>query len=160
VYKVEIRGVKESTWKLLKDGVKEKYLSWDSGTFPDGEYELRVTASDAPGNPRGQALEASLVSDPFLIDNTPPQILGLAGAVTGGKVTVTWKARDARSNIDKAEYSVNGGEWMVAQPVTRLTDSPEEDYRLEIDRTPGEQVIAVRVTDEFDNQTVEKTIVK
>ncbi len=160
VYKVEIRGVKESTWKLLKDGVKEKYLSWDSGTFPDGEYELRVTASDAPGNPRGQALEASLVSDPFLIDNTPPQILGLAGAVTGGKVTVTWKARDARSNIDKAEYSVNGGEWMVAQPVTRLTDSPEEDYRLEIERTPGEQVIAVRVTDEFDNQTVEKTIVK
>ena len=160
VYKVEIRGVKESAWKLLKDGVKEKYLSWDSAAFPDGEYEIRVTASDAPGNPRDQALESSLVSDPFLIDNTPPQILNLTGTISGNKVEVRWKARDARSNIDRAEYSVNGGEWLLAQPVTRLEDSPEEDYRLELDRTSGEQVIAVRVTDEFDNQTVEKVVVK
>ena len=56
-YKVEIRGVKESGWKLLKDAVKEKYLSWDSTAFPDGEYVIRVTASDSPCNPRDQALE-------------------------------------------------------------------------------------------------------
>ena len=37
VYRIEIRGVKESAWQLLKDGVKEKYLSWDSTAFPDGE---------------------------------------------------------------------------------------------------------------------------
>jgi len=78
-YRVEIRGVKESGWKLLKENVKEKYLSWDTAAFPDGEYVLRVTASDLPGNPPDQALSASLVSDPFLIDNTPPQILNLAG---------------------------------------------------------------------------------
>jgi hypothetical protein len=160
VYKVEIRDVKESGWKLLKDAVKEKYLSWDTAAFPDGEYELRVTASDAPSNPRDQALEAALVSDPFLIDNTPPQILNLKGAIAGAKVEVNWKARDARSNIDKAEYSVNGGDWLLVEPVNKLSDSPEEDYRLVIDRTPGEQVIAVRVTDEFDNQAVDKIVVK
>jgi WD40 repeat protein len=160
VAKVEIRGVKESTWRLLKDGVKESYLSWDTAAFPDGEYELRVTVSDAPSNPPDQALQASLVSDPFLIDNTPPQILNLAGAVSGNKVDVRFKAHDARSNIDKAEYSVNGGEWLLAQPVTKLSDSLEEDYHLVIDHTPGEQVIAVRVTDEFDNQAVDKIVVK
>ncbi len=95
-------------------------MSWDTTAFPDGEYEIRVTASDAPGNPRGQALESSLVSDPFLIDNTPPQILNLTANVSGNKMEVRWKARDARSNIDKAEYSVNGGEWLLAQPVTKL----------------------------------------
>ncbi len=72
VYRVEIRGVKESGWKLLKDNVKERYISWDTSAFPDGEYVLRVTASDSPSNPPAQALSASLVSDPFLIDNTPP----------------------------------------------------------------------------------------
>jgi hypothetical protein len=46
------------------------------------------------------------------------------------------------------------------EPVNKLSDSPEEDYRLVIDRTPGEQVIAVRVTDEFDNQAVDKIVVK
>jgi sugar lactone lactonase YvrE len=160
LYKVEIRGVKESGWKLLKDAVKEKYLSWDSTAFPDGEYVVRVTASDSPSNPRDQALESSLESEPFLIDNTPPQIMKLAATVSGSKIEVRWKAKDARSNIDKAEYSVNGGEWLLIQPVTKLSDSPEEDYHLEIDRGQGEQVIAVRVSDEYDNQAVDKVVVK
>jgi hypothetical protein len=160
LYKVEIRGVKESGWKLLKDTVKEKYLSFDSTAFPDGEYVVRVTASDSPSNPRDQALEESLAGDPFLIDNTPPQILKLSAAVSGTKVEVRWKAQDARSNIDKAEYSVNGGEWLLIQPVSKLSDSPEEEYHLVIDRAPGEQVIAVRVIDEYDNQAVDKVVVK
>jgi hypothetical protein len=160
IYKVEIRGVKESGWKLLKDAVKEKYLSFDSTAFPDGEYVIRVTASDSPSNPRDQALEGSLESDPFLVDNTPPQILKLAATVSGNKIEVHWKAKDARSNIDKAEYSVNGGEWLLIHPVTKLSDSPEEDYHLEIERGQGEQVIAVRVNDEYDNHAVDKVVVK
>jgi hypothetical protein len=162
VYRVEIRGVKESGWKLLKDNVKEKYLSWDTSAFPDGEYVLRVTASDSPSNPPDQALTASLISDPFLIDNTPPQILNLAGgAAAGNKLEVRWTAHDARSTIDHAEYSVNGGDWVLIDPVSRLSDSPEEEYHLLIDRpSAGEQVIAVRVSDEFDNQAVDKVVVK
>ncbi len=57
LYRVEIRGVKESAWKLLKENVKERYFSWDTGAFPDGEYVLRVTASDSPSNPPQQALD-------------------------------------------------------------------------------------------------------
>jgi len=161
IYKVEIRGVKESSWQLLKDGVKEKYLSWDTTAFPDGEYVVRVTASDSPSNPKDQALEDSRISDPFLIDNAPPQISDLAGTASGQSIEVRWTARDSRSDITKAEYSVNGGEWMVVEPVSKLSDSPQAQYRVAIDRSsPGEQVIAVRVTDEFDNQSVEKVVVK
>jgi sugar lactone lactonase YvrE len=162
VYRVEIRGVKESGWKLLKENVKERYLSWDTAAFPDGEYVLRVTASDSPSNPPDQALSASLVSDPFLIDNTPPQIVNLTGgAASGNKLEVRWNARDARSTIDRAEYSVNGGDWVPIDPVSRLSDSPEEEYHLLIDRpSSAEQVIAVRVSDEFDNQAVDKVVVK
>jgi len=162
VYKVEIRGVKESDWKLLKDGVKDRSLSWDSTAFPDGEYLLRVAASDSPSNPPAEALTASLVSDPFLIDNTPPQIVNLTGTASGNsKIEVRWTARDTRSNIDRAEYSVNGGEWLLVAPAGRLSDSPDEQYQLLVDRiSQGEQVIAVRVTDEFDNQTVDKVLVK
>lgn len=161
VYKVEIRGVKETAWQLLKDGVKEKYISWDSAAFPDGEYVIRVTASDSPSNPKDQALEDSLVSDPFLIDNTPPRISNLAGAVSGNNLDIRWAAHDDRTNIEKAEYSINGGEWMVIDPVSKLSDSPEEEYHLVTARTsPSEQVVAVRVTDEYDNQAIEKVVVK
>jgi len=161
VYRVEIRGVKESAWKLLKDNVKERYLSWDTGAFPDGEYVVRVTASDAPSNPPNQALSASLISDPFLIDNTPPQISNLTSSPVAGKLDIRWTARDARSTVDHAEYSVNGGEWMLIDPVSRLSDAPEEEYHLVIDRpSADEQVIAIRVSDEFDNQAVDKIVVK
>ncbi len=161
IFKVEIRGDGESEWKLLRDKVKERFLTFDSTAFPDGRYLLRVTASDAPGNPPGQALSNQLQGASFLIDNTPPQITGLAGSRNGAQVTVRWKAKDALSVIDKAEYSVDGKEWLAVQPTTRLTDSKEHDYTLALDGiTPGEHTVAVRVSDEFDNQTVEKTVLR
>ena len=48
VFKVEIRGVNEKAWNVLRDKVRERYLSWDSTAYADGKYVLRVTASDAP----------------------------------------------------------------------------------------------------------------
>ena len=161
IFTVEIRGVHETNWKLLKDKVREKYWSWDSTAFPDGEYRLRVTASDLPGNPPADALSTFMVSDPFLIDNTPPRITGLAASASGGKLHATWSAADALSNIKKAEYSLDGGDWTLAAPVTGLSDSHELAYDLTLDHiAPGEHTLAVRVEDDCDNQAVDKIVVK
>lgn len=159
LFSVYIRGLNETTWKLLKDQIKDRYLSWDSTAFPDGEYRLRIVATDAPSNPPAQALTAELVSEPFDIDNTPPVISGLAVAPAGGKLEVRWRAADAFSVIEKAEYSVNGGDWMVVEPTTRLSDSREHDYLLVLEQVPGERTIAVRVTDAADNQAVAKVVI-
>ncbi len=88
-YTVEIRGEQEREWKPLKEKVNEKYTSWDSTSFPDGMYRLRVTASDLPGNPPADALTARMESDPFTIDNTPPAITGLTAAAAVG---ISWCA--------------------------------------------------------------------
>ncbi|MBZ5618272.1 MAG: hypothetical protein LAQ69_05975 [Acidobacteriia bacterium] len=160
VYTVEIRGVNESEWKLLKDKVAEKYISWDSTAFPDGEYRLRIMASDAPSNPPSDALTSRMEGDPFIIDNTPPKITGLAATRAAGKLEVRWHAADALNNIGKAEYSLDGGEWTVAAPVTKLSDSPELDYVLSLDAGPGEHTIAVRVEDDYENLAADKVVVK
>jgi hypothetical protein len=160
VYTVEIRGEKETEWKLLKDRVAEKYISWDSTAFPDGEYRLRITASDSPGNPPADVLTARLESEPFTIDNTPPRITGLTAARNGGKLEVRWHAADALSNVTSAEYSLDGGEWTVAAPVTKLSDSPELDYVLSLDAAPGEHTIAVRVLDDYENLAAEKVVAR
>jgi hypothetical protein len=158
-YRVEIRGINEPNWLLLKDQVRDKYLDIDSTAFPDGEYELRITASDAPGNPEGEALTATLVSDPFLIDNTPPAITQLTAEPSAPGFRVRWHAQDAKSNITRAEYSVNGGEWKLAAPVGGLSDSLDENYGITIPRLSGDgEVIAVRVTDDFDNYTVRSVL--
>jgi sugar lactone lactonase YvrE len=160
LFKVEIRGASESTWKLLADKIHEHYYSWDSTAFPDGKYLVRITATDAPSNPPGEALAASEQSEPFLIDNTPPEITGLAGTTAGSKLEVRFHAKDGVSSLAKAEYSINGSDWTVVEPTTRLTDSMEHDYRVQVDRGVGEATVAVRVTDENDNQSVAKIVVK
>lgn len=160
-YKVEIRGIQEKEWKLLRDRIPEKFLSWDSTAFPDGEYLLRITASDAPDNPPDQSLTSTIESDNFIIDNIAPRISGLTATKSGNKLSVRWHAKDGRSVIGKAEYSLNGGEWIVVQPVTRLSDAQDLDYSVTIESAvAGEQTIAVRVTDDSENQSVEKSVVR
>ncbi|HEV2201376.1 MAG TPA: WD40 repeat domain-containing protein [Bryobacteraceae bacterium] len=159
-FKLEIRGDSETAWKLLKDGIRERYFSWDSTAFPDGKYYLRVTASDAPSNAPEQALSASRESDRFLIDNSAPEITGLTGAVNGARIDVRFHAKDAWNVLEKAEYSVNGGDWKVVEPTTRIADSEEHDYRFQVDRGQGEVTIAVRVKDAYANEAAAKTVVK
>jgi hypothetical protein len=81
-YTVEIRGETETEWKPLKQKLAEKYFSWDSTAFTDGDYRVRITASDAPSNPPADALTGQLVSEVFTIDNTPPRVSGLSATAT------------------------------------------------------------------------------
>jgi sugar lactone lactonase YvrE len=159
-FKIEIRGEHETAWKPLHENLQERYYSWDSTTYPDGKYRVRVTASDAPSNTPEQALTNSRESDLFLIDNTAPEISALTAVAQAGKIDAHFHAKDALNVLDKAEYSVNGGEWKVVEPTTRLTDSQEHDYRFQVDAGAGETTIAVRVSDAYDNQAVAKTVVK
>jgi outer membrane protein assembly factor BamB len=157
IFTVEIRGEKETAWKLLKDKVHEKYFSFDSNAFPDGDYRIRITASDAPSNTPENALETQEESDPFTIDNSPPHITNLRAA---GNV-IEWHAADDLSTIRRAEYSVDGGDWTVVDPVTRLSDSQALDYKLTLTNLkPGEHTVAVRSTDDFENTAVGKIVLR
>lgn len=148
LFKLEIQGKNESGWRLLKDKLQDRYYAFDSSAFPDGSYRVRVTATDSPSNTPGSALSASLTGELFIVDNTPPEITGKAS----GK-TVKFTAKDALSWIDKAEYSVNGGEWTLLDPVNKVTDSQTLDY--EVGGESG-QLISVRVFDEYDNVAVKQ----
>jgi outer membrane protein assembly factor BamB len=158
-FKIEIRGLNETGWSLVRDNIRERYFSWDSTAYADGKYVLRVTASDAPSNPPDQTLTGLRESDPFLIDNTPPEITWGASVTSLGGTALGIHAKDALSALGKAEYSVNGGEWILIQPTTRLTDSSEHDYRVILPiGPPGEVTLAVRVEDAYGNQAVAKTV--
>jgi hypothetical protein len=158
-FKVEIRGINETTWKLVRDKIRENYLSWDSTSYPDGKYFVRVTASDAPSNPPDQALESSRETDWFLVDNTPPMITCCTVVGSVGR-SVVFTAKDALSVLGKAEYSVNGGDWQVVEPTTRLTDSTEHEYRIALPQASGERTVAVRVEDAYENQATAKVVLK
>ena len=153
-YAVHYRGEAETQWKLLKDGLEQKYFTWDSTAFPDGAYYLKIVASDAPSNPPGLALSAGRESERFEVDNTPPAVEQLRAEADAkkGAVSAHFVARDATGGIERAQYSVDGGEWTLVAPVGGLSDAPEERYELSLPAlSPGEHTLAVRVFDRFEN---------
>jgi len=170
-YNVYYRGENEHEWKLLKDKLDQKFYSWDTTTFPDGAYYLRIFVSDAPSNPTADARSTTRESERFVVDNTPPVIEHLEASVftTPHKEgllalqssLVKFTARDATSSIERAQYSVDGGDWVLVAPVGNISDSLEERYEFSHAQglTPGEHTIAVRAYDRFENVGSAKTTV-
>ena len=153
--------MKETEWKPLKGELRERHYSFDSTAFADGDYRLRITVSDAPSNTPEDALSSSLESEVFTIDNTPPVISALTAAPAAGGLEVHWHAADAISIVTKAEYSLDGGDWSQVDPIGRLSDSKAEDYEVTIPAPSGhEHTIAVRVTDDYQNQAVSKITIR
>jgi hypothetical protein len=166
-YGVYYRGESEHEWKLLKDNLDQKFYSWDTTALPDGAYYVKIVATDAPSNPPAAALETERESERFEIDNTPPAIDNLSAVAVmtrGGSpaftsILVKFTARDATSSIERAQYSLDGGEWTLVSPIGGITDAPEEHYEFLSNVGPGEHTIAVRAYDKFENVGSAKTIV-
>jgi hypothetical protein len=165
-----LRGDGERAWRLLKDDLTEKAYSFDASLLPDGGYQVKVVASDAPSHTPGDALTGEKVSDRFEVDTTAPVVSGLitsAEAATCAQasctkpVHVTFEAADAASPIAHAEYSLDAGPWKFIAPVGELSDSKHEryDFRLQVvESKAGEHLLTVRVYDRYDNIGVSKTV--
>ena len=165
-YAVYFRGENEKEWKLLKDKLDQKFYSFDTTALADGAYYLKIVATDAPSNPPAAALTAERESERFEVDNTPPVVEGLKvdqGTVQRSSIVknvslIQFTARDATSAIDRAQYSLDGGEWNLIAPSGGISDAPVEHYEFGIPAaSPGEHTLVVRVYDRFENVGTAKT---
>lgn len=169
VFSLYLRGDGEHVWRLLKDNITDKAYSFDQTLIPDGGYELKVVASDAPSHTPGDALTGEKISDRFEIDTTPPVVTNLKAAEetpcakSPCAATVTFDAEDAMSPVVKAEYSLDAGPWQFIDPVGQLSDSRHEHYDFHIpptafDGKTGEHLLTVRAYDRHDNIGLAKIV--
>ena len=153
---IYFRGAAEETWKLLESDRRASSYSWDSETFPDGEYVIRVVVSDAPSNPPEQALESDHFTDPFLVDNTGPLVTRIN--VSGGRLS--FMVQDSASPLFRVEYAINGRDWRVVHPADGVTDSRTESFEIALDELePGEYTLAIRARDTSNNTGTGKRVV-
>ena len=184
MFAVWYRGVGEANWRLLKDKITEKSYSFDSALLPDGSYELKVVASDAPVHADAQALTGEKVSDLFVVDTTPPvpgllkaEVIarGITKSGAGSVNELSWvrihaavQAQDATSPIAHAEYSIDAGPWQYLEPKGMVSDSKTELYDFTVDapevagtaQDVREHVLAVRVYDRYENVVAVKAVVR
>lgn len=170
-YSVYYRGDGESRWLLLRDGLSDRYFSFDASLLPDGGYTVRVVATDAPSHSPGQALSDDKESARFEVDTTPPSISGLTAALESDHVRVHFRAADSFSSIKRAEYSIDAGDWQFVEPMGQISDSRAEEYDFRVPfsaastanatiQASNDHVIVVRVYDRFDNLATAKFVLR
>jgi sugar lactone lactonase YvrE len=161
-YSVYFRDENQREWLLLKDNLDQRFYSWDTSSMPDGAYYLKIVASDSPSNPPDLALKTERESERFEVDNTSPVIAKIdATPAQGSAYDVRFTASHPTSSIERAQYSVDGGEWILVRPSGGISDYKTESYSFSVrSLAPGEHTIAVRAYDRFDNVGAAKTSIQ
>jgi hypothetical protein len=168
-FAIYFRGENQKDWLLLKDNLDQRFYSWDTTSMPDGAYYLKIVASDSPSNPPSDALTAERESERFEVDNTSPTISKLEASPTGMNADRSqgvsydfqFTASHPTSSIERAQYSLDGGEWTLVAPTKGISDYKSETYSFTLrGLQPGEHTIAVRAYDRFDNVGAAKTTIE
>ena len=82
----------------VADELKDDCYSFDATVLPDGVYRFRLRASDGPTNDPDSALVAERVSEPVVVDHTPPLLgkVGRDGRASCASRSATRRTRCAR----------------------------------------------------------------
>jgi hypothetical protein len=152
-YTIYYRSLNESSFRLLKDKLRDNFFTVDGGALADGRYLFKVIASDALDNPGGQALTGERTSEPVDVDNTPPVVRAVGPPqVTNDRVRVVFEVEDVTGMIKRADLSFDGTPWRSAYPDDGIADSPRERYSLDIPIAgAGEHTISLRAFDMSGN---------
>lgn len=161
-YSVQYRLVGTTTWYDMlkpKEKLTAESYSWETSDLPEGEYRVRVTASDELSNPPARVRKHTLESGVVLVDNTPPRIEGLA--VTGRRVK--GRAIDGVGPIKRIEISIVGSdEWFPFEPKDGIFDEQSEDFEADVSSfaPQGASLATVRVYDKANNFVVRSVSLK
>jgi hypothetical protein len=161
-FRLQYRLVGTNTWyDLLKPGeklTKESY-SWETSDLPEGQYRVRVMASDEPSNPPDRVRKHELESGIIVVDNTPPRIENL----TAQARRVKGRAIDGVGPIKRIEIATAGSdEWHPFHPTDGIFDEQAEDFDADVSSfaPQGAVLLAVRVYDDANNFVVRNVALK
>lgn len=151
-YAVYYRAVNENTFRLLKENLRETFYTIDGASLADGRYIFKIAATDSPGNPAGNNLTSERESEPVDIDNTPPTVSAVGvPQIVGDRVRVIFEAVDAASYVQRAEISLNGGEWQAIYAEDGIADGSRERFTVDLPVGIGEHTISLRAFDANGN---------
>jgi hypothetical protein len=160
-YRLAVRKRGTTAWTPIAVGLSNTLYAWDTTGFPDGAYDVRLTASDMDENAVGRGLEDELVVESVALDRSPPAIEAIDARVAGDVITVTGRARDVRGFIARAQVAMDEGGWFTAAPDDGLWDGSVESFTLRLEGVPpGEHLVRVRFVDALGNSELDTRTVR
>jgi hypothetical protein len=161
VYALYVKATDEREWHLLKDKIRQPNYTIDPTALADGKYVARLVASDEESNPPNLARKSELMSAPFWVDNTPPEVEVLKQSVTGLTAEVQFSAEDSTSPLRGADTSLDGEDWHDVLSDDGIVDSRKETFTIKLYHlSPGEHVLAFRASDTSGNIGIGKAVIR
>ncbi|MGH9455740.1 MAG: hypothetical protein ACRD2O_17405, partial [Terriglobia bacterium] len=161
VYSLYLKSAREQEWHLLKGKLKVTNYILRPDSLADGEYRVRLVASDSPSNPPDQALRAALESEPFWVDNTPPEIHVVSKAVHGATAAIIFEAESQAAPLKQAQVAVAENDWKDIVSDSGIVDSQREQFTVHLEKlAPGEHVISLRAYDTSGNVGVGTAVIQ
>lgn len=131
----------DGPWLEIVEDLEDSHYSFDATVLPDGVYRFRLSASDAEGQSDEEALTAEKLSEPIVVDHSPP---ALAGRKRGDRILEV-ELRDLLNPLRDVVYSVDAKPWENARVADGLLDGRREVVRLEVPE--GARMLLLRATD-------------
>ena len=128
-------------WLPVADEIDDDHYGFDATALPDGVYRFRLRAADRSETSLEDAMTATEVSEPVLIDHTPPAVVEIDRRQGGLQVEVA----DAWNPLRSAEVSADGGAWSQLSAADGLLDGQREVLLVEAPVEAG--LLLLRVTD-------------
>jgi hypothetical protein len=152
LFSLYIRREDESTWRVLKEKWTDKIYAFDTLSFPDGIYFVKLEGSDSLSNPAGMELRSEKISRPLTIDNSLPLIRNFEVTRDGNKLVVSFQAEDSLCPIEEVKYLIRPNEWKSIFPVDGICDSKIESFQANITLPlNSDNLITVKVKDSHHN---------
>jgi hypothetical protein len=142
-------GAPCEAWSKIAEDLDRDFHSFDSRMLADGVYRFRVRVEDDGSNFPGEVLEALGLSEPIVIDHTPPQIVSVELLRADGRLSV--EARDERGRLARAEMSARPDRWVSLAPADGVVDGAEERFVGSVAPEDRGEPVTVRVTDAAGN---------
>jgi hypothetical protein len=160
-YSLYVKATDEQEWHLLKDKILQSSYTIEPSTLADDKYVARLVASDELSNPPNLERKTELLSAPFWVDNTPPDVNVLKQTETGTTAQVQFSAEDSTSPLRSAETSLDGEDWHEILSDDGIVDSRKETFTVNLTHlAPGEHVLSLRASDTSGNIGVGKAVIR
>ena len=148
-FRLTFRPEGGGTWLPMALDLEDSHYSFDETALPDGVYRFRLEASDADDEEPGRALADERISEPVVVDHTPPRLVGVRR--DGDRLVV--ELADDGNPLREAEYSAAGGAWKAPEVRDGLLDGRREELVVPAPAARGTNgggeaaLLILRVTD-------------
>ena len=154
-YTLLIKKDGDETWITLAEKMEESVATINTKGYHEGNYHLKLVASDAPDNDPGQELSGFRLSELFLIDNSPPEIIIQKHEIQSDEINLQFSVADKNSILSEVFYQLDGKSHKSIRSNDGLFDSTHENFTLIIDDlAPGGHSLLLEANDEVGNSAV------